>query len=402
MPPMEHVWHFVDRSCRPDAVAEAQALAESGRLVWVGTQPERHSTSQQSPWLVMKNIDLARLCAAAPEAALPVVMPRIGRAARRRGSTYGTHAHPVLQCWSVKLALAVAESAKRALAQNYFITVLRLTSPLDASEATCLGELSRETRLLVVADSESLRAQARSACPPSFSSAGGALTIVTVMQMMCIPPIGASGVHLARRVQLRKQCGLAAGDIVLAVPPAVTATSGHYFAFWATDILHVAEFPVKLVLPADPLAAKSSGPYRELVRFASQCGSGDCLMPAELSGAEVAAIGDVLLLGDEQELSAFQAAQALSVGKPIVATDTPSARALLGDAALFVPGRSPRALAQALLRLIEHPEAAASLTEKARLGGQQFEAAGVREQWTQLYGGLSPSSHIEASVASGR
>jgi glycosyltransferase involved in cell wall biosynthesis len=327
MPPMEHVWHFVDRSCRPEAVAEAGLLAAPERLVSV-----RSASSLKSELFSRWKAD---------------------RSPRR-----------ILQCWSISAAQAVLRAAGDLLPADSFGVAVRLTSGSDVAGVGDIAATAKETGLLFVADGPVLLEQVRQAHPTAH--------------VACVNPPGIAHQHLSQRRQLREQAGLAQQDFILAAPATSSRTSGHLYAMWSTAILVVAEFPVKLVIQA-------AGASKALTRFAEDSGFSDRLVATELSSPQLAALADAVLLLDEDELPAFHAAQALSAQTPIVATDTPSARAVLGEEGLFVPPRQPRRIAQLLLRLIEEPAFAAEMKQKMARIAADFRADDVLRQWRKIH-----------------
>jgi glycosyltransferase involved in cell wall biosynthesis len=79
--------------------------------------------------------------------------------------------------------------------------------------------------------------------------------------------------------------------------------------------------------------------------------------------------------------------EALAMGKPIVATDADGLLDVLTDGkdALIVPRRHAAALADAIVRLIDHPDLRADLSVRARVTGQQYGIAAFVRKMEQLY-----------------
>jgi glycosyltransferase involved in cell wall biosynthesis len=91
------------------------------------------------------------------------------------------------------------------------------------------------------------------------------------------------------------------------------------------------------------------------------------------------------------------AAEAMLNGLPVVASDLPPIRDLLGDdeAGLLVPPRAPAEVAKAVLRLAEDPDLRSRLGTEGRHRAAAFAPAGVCESLAELYlgppVGLSPT-----------
>jgi glycosyltransferase involved in cell wall biosynthesis len=79
--------------------------------------------------------------------------------------------------------------------------------------------------------------------------------------------------------------------------------------------------------------------------------------------------------------------EALAMGKPIVATDADGLVDVLSHDrdALIVPRRDARALADAMVRMIDEPETRGRLSAQARLTGQQYDIASFVAKMERLY-----------------
>ena len=75
---------------------------------------------------------------------------------------------------------------------------------------------------------------------------------------------------------------------------------------------------------------------------------------------------DIFCLSSQREGLPFALLEAMAMGVPCVATDVGQIRSALGEAVLVIPGGQPRALADALRRLVEDPTARAALGDQGR------------------------------------
>ena len=78
------------------------------------------------------------------------------------------------------------------------------------------------------------------------------------------------------------------------------------------------------------------------------------------------AAADVVVLPSTWEARSLTAQEALRAGRPLVATDVGGLRGLLGDGAVLVAPGDPRALGEAVRRLLDDPAAAAALAARGR------------------------------------
>jgi len=98
---------------------------------------------------------------------------------------------------------------------------------------------------------------------------------------------------------------------------------------------------------------------------------------------------DLVFMPSLEESFGRVAAEAMLNGLPVVASDLPAVRAVLGDGAagrLFSPGDMGEA-AEALKDLLDSPELRQELGQQGRLLASAFEPAGVVAQLTNLYEG---------------
>ena len=83
------------------------------------------------------------------------------------------------------------------------------------------------------------------------------------------------------------------------------------------------------------------------------------------------ALSDVLVFPSLVETLGLPLQEALALSLPIVACDTPFAREICGEAALYAPAESPAALARQLFDALK-PEVQQRLKEQARVQAARF------------------------------
>ncbi len=104
--------------------------------------------------------------------------------------------------------------------------------------------------------------------------------------------------------------------------------------------------------------------------------------------AELLGLADVFVLPSLWEGLPLALLEAAALGKPIVATDIEGIREVVrdGETALLVPPGDPRALAAAVVRLLEDRDLAAKLGGRARADiPGRFTLAGMIDAIERLY-----------------
>ncbi len=132
------------------------------------------------------------------------------------------------------------------------------------------------------------------------------------------------------------------------------------------------------------------GPLRpELESQARALGLGDRLLFGGFARdvARVLSAFDVSVFPSLWEGTPLTVFEALAMGKTIVATDADGLLDVLTPDrdALIVPKRDRQALAQAIVRVIDHPDERARLAGNARLKGQQYDIATFVRKMERLY-----------------
>lgn len=139
----------------------------------------------------------------------------------------------------------------------------------------------------------------------------------------------------------------------------------------------------------------------ELEAQAKALGLGDELVFAGFTRDVAAALSalDIVVFPSLWEGTPLTMFEALAMGKPIVATDADGLLDVLTDSrdALVVPKADAARLADAICRVVEHPELAAALAGEARKTGARYDIAAFVRKMERLYVMLH-----ETSRATGR
>jgi glycosyltransferase involved in cell wall biosynthesis len=149
----------------------------------------------------------------------------------------------------------------------------------------------------------------------------------------------------------------------------------------------------RLVLDQRPQAKfylVGEGPLREpLEQQARALGLGDRFVFAGFARdvASVLSAFDLSVFPSLWEGTPLTVFEALAMGKPIVATDADGLVDVLTHErdALIVPKRNPRALADAMVRMMDDPSLRTRLSANARVTGQEYDIAAFVRKMERLY-----------------
>jgi len=111
---------------------------------------------------------------------------------------------------------------------------------------------------------------------------------------------------------------------------------------------------------------------------------------------------DVFAFPSQFEGLCLAVIEAQAAGVPVVATSVGGLRETVvdGETGLLVPPRDPRALADAIVRLLDDPELSARLAEEARRRAQRYSEARMVAQTLELYGAGQRGRRAEAMSVS--
>jgi len=363
---MTTVAHVMDRTCTPGTLLELALLAgPDAKCLCIGPAPD----PAQLP---------ARSRPSSPPTCVTLSELRYdGR--RHLAPLLGESA--ICQCWSIGSARAVHE----ALSQRPIPIVLRLARMPAGNELARLLDLTEVGPLTVVCPTERMGERLRRVGPSA------AVEVIP-------PPAEIAEDLRARRRALRERLGLDPGQVAIVAPGQVHRLSGHRQAVWAAAILTVAELPVRLIV-------QHAGPgARAVAAFSREAGFERLTILADLPVPDVLAAADVVALVGLDALPPVVTAAAMGAGLPIVASDVPPAGAWLGEtnAAVLVPPDRPRAVARAILRLIEDSALARRLGAAARSAASgKFAVESIRRRWEDLHSAVRRSHRAQAAAPSG-
>ena len=103
---------------------------------------------------------------------------------------------------------------------------------------------------------------------------------------------------------------------------------------------------------------------------------------------------DVFVFPSLWEGLPMAAIEALQAGAPVVASDIPANREVLGDAAILVPASDASALAAAVRMVLEDPTVANRLRTRAKERAARFTARSMIDRYCELICGEPPASTI--------
>ncbi|MBI4966673.1 MAG: glycosyltransferase family 4 protein [Rhodospirillales bacterium] len=180
-----------------------------------------------------------------------------------------------------------------------------------------------------------------------------------------------AGENAGRRARVREELGLAEGQIVILCASMLRLEKGQDHLIRAFAELAKAHPQARLVLAGAP-TAESQAYAESLPGLARECGIANGVVftgfrddiPDLMEAADVIAIPSVI------EAQSRVGAQALARGRPIVASAVGGLVEIVrdGETGLSVPPADPKALAQALGRLIAEP----GLAQRLARAGREF------------------------------
>lgn len=177
------------------------------------------------------------------------------------------------------------------------------------------------------------------------------------------PGVEFARIQRRRDPELRKRLNLAHDDCVLLAAGESTRKAAHEDAVWATSILHVLDGRYKLLLCG-------RGPrVQACERFARKLGTESMLRIGGLPEFEqLLPASDMVLIPATGTVATLPVCIAMAAALPIVSTVTQTTSELLEDrhTAVMVAPRSPRLMAQRILRLREDGAMQWKLTDMAR------------------------------------
>lgn len=324
---------MIDAGCGPDELLEAAVLAGGiDRVACLGPRPE---------WL-----DPAVRLRQEPRQRRPLLLGRRRRLERIETTRVVT--------WSA----AVGRPCPQGL-------VLRRLAwgPADAAAVADMQADGHRPTVVLSCDADRAAAQA----------SGVAAEV--------IPPLAVELLCTGRQ-ELRRRLGLGEATFAVAAPAPVDGGSNHKLAVWATAVLSVAQYDVRLLIPAWGRAAQAAW------RFAQEAGFGDRVTPVSEveSPADMLAAADAVALLHESGPPPVMLATALLAGRPVVAVRTARAESCLTheqDALLAEP--TPRGVSHALFRLLDEPALGPRLAQAGAERARRLWAPGVvLPQWRPL------------------
>jgi glycosyltransferase involved in cell wall biosynthesis len=122
--------------------------------------------------------------------------------------------------------------------------------------------------------------------------------------------------------------------------------------------------------------ARAKGDYLASVRRAAAAArAGDRIefRPYVLDASSQVAQFDLVVVPSHAEPLGLVAAEAATVGVPVVGSDVAGLAETIGEGGVLVPPKDPVALAQAVSKLLEDPDRRGALSERALAGASRFD-----------------------------
>jgi glycosyltransferase involved in cell wall biosynthesis len=190
----------------------------------------------------------------------------------------------------------------------------------------------------------------------------------------------------------RRSLGIAPEDFAIGTVTRLHESKGNSYLVDAARLVLDRKRNARFVLVGE-------GPLREsLEARARELGLGDRFVFAGFARdvAGVLSAFDLSVFPSLWEGTPLTAFEALAAGNPIVATDADGLLDILTDGrdARIVPKRSARALADAIVHLIDHPDERMRLAAAARVTAQRYDITAFVQKMEQLYVLLCDRSRV--------
>ncbi len=104
--------------------------------------------------------------------------------------------------------------------------------------------------------------------------------------------------------------------------------------------------------------------------------------------ANVLKAADVIVMSSRYEGLSLSSLEGLASGRPVVASDVPGLREIVGNAGILFPQGDAQALAKTILALEEHPKLRQQTIEKGLQRAQQYDISTMIEAYWQVYQSL--------------
>ena len=193
--------------------------------------------------------------------------------------------------------------------------------------------------------------------------------------------LGAASLY--RREQARARLGLATTDEVVLAVGRHEFQKGQVFLIEAIGELRQQREHLRLLI-----AGREGNATSQLTQAIHRLGLGNhvSLLGHRTDIGDLLAAADVFCFPSVYEGFGGAAIEAMAIGTPIVASDLPALREVIGDTAIFVASQSASALAGAIRDLLENPNLGQSLASAAkRRVTQRFSLDQIARDMAELY-----------------
>lgn len=202
-----------------------------------------------------------------------------------------------------------------------------------------------------------------------------------------------------RRGEFRRELGLAGGDQLIGIIGRLFPIKNHKLFLEAAARIAAAKSSSRFVIVGD-------GPLRpQLERQAGELGLGDRVIFTgwRLDLPPVYSDLDVLVVSSINEGTPVVAIEAMAAGCPVVATRVGGIPDVLqdGETGLTIPSGDARALAGAVVRLLEDPQLALTISRNAKITAvERFAASRLISDIERLYEQLLAEKGLDGQVES--
>ena len=177
------------------------------------------------------------------------------------------------------------------------------------------------------------------------------------------PAVVGHNIAPARRLEIRRALGIADSETLLVCPNEMIRYAGHKYAMWCHAVVMQVNSNVRLLLPGGGEYASGVRCFAQTTGYASQV----LLTEDQFSREDCLAASDIAVFLVERDCGVSMMAQAFACGTAVAASSTPDIVEVTGDGerAVLAPPADPRLGSAAILKLIDEPNYARQLAQRA-------------------------------------
>lgn len=192
--------------------------------------------------------------------------------------------------------------------------------------------------------------------------------------------------------KIRKEFGLKASDKVVGMVGNINPVKGYEYYFQAAGLIKESTFKVRFLVVGKRLETQEKY-WQRLQRLIAHLRiEGDVILPGiRLDIPEIMDVMDIFVLSSVSEAAPIVVLEAMACAKPVIATKIGGVPELVidGETGIIVPPKDAKAIANAVLYLLGHPDEAREMGIKARRRAiEYYDTEKIVLKYKELYESL--------------